>query len=305
MRCCWCLRSQADRDRAIGPVASCSLFVNVRAVSSSVPSAVTDDRRRLLRLQARVHAASEVHSSPMLTIARAGIWQGVVHSPTAWVFTFVLVVVFPVVDYLLYFRLNSKLGLYAWNILAEWSLVAWCIWIIRRNGLTLADLAEGWGSPLRLLAVSGVLVVIVVVVGIVSKSQAKKANPEQLRKATSAISRLLPLTSTERKVWVPLSFTAGVCEEFLFRGWLLQLIGAVFGSVWIGLVLSSIVFGFAHSYQGRKGIIGTGILGVVFGGIFVLSRSLLPGQLLHSFMDLKNGYAFGKIASRTENTPDS
>jgi len=241
----------------------------------------------------------------MLSVARAGVWQGVVHSPTAWVFTFVLVVIFPVLDSLLYFRLNSKLGLYAWNILAEWSLVAWCIWIIRRNGLTLSDLGEGFESPLRLLLVSGVLVVIAAVVAIISKSQVKKANPEQLRKATSAISRLLPLTPTERKVWLPLSFTAGVCEEFLYRGWLLQLIGAVFGSVWIGLILSSIIFGFAHSYQGRKGIIGTGVMGIVFGGVFVLSRSLLPGQLLHAFMDLKNGYAFAKIVSRTEATPDS
>jgi len=241
----------------------------------------------------------------MLSVARAGVWQGVVHSPAAWVFTFVLVVIFPVLDYLIYFRLNSKLGLYAWNILAEWSLVAWCIWLMRRNGLTLADLAEGWGSPLRVLAVGVVLVVIVVIVGIISKSQAKKASPEQLRKATSGFSRLLPLTSTERAVWVPLSFTAGVCEEFLYRGWLLQLIGAVFGSLLIGLILSSIVFGFAHSYQGRKGIIGTGVMGIIFGGVFVLSRSLLPGQLLHSFMDLKNGYAFGKIASRTEAAPNS
>ncbi len=214
-----------------------------------------------------------------------------------------LAVIFPILDYLIYFRLNSKLRLYAWNILAEWSLVAWCISIIRRNGLTLADLAEGWESPLRVLLVSAVLVVIVVVVAIISKSQAKKADPEQLRKATSIISRLLPLTPTERTVWVPLSFTAGVCEEFLYRGWLLQLIAAVFGSLWIGLILSSIVFGFAHSYQGRRGIIGTGVLGIIFGGICILSRSLLPGQLLHSFIDLKNGYAFAKIASRTEARP--
>jgi uncharacterized protein len=241
----------------------------------------------------------------MLSAAHAQVWQDVAHTPTAWVFTFVLAVIFPVLDSLLYFRLNSKLGLYAWNILAEWSLVAWCIWIMLRNGLTLDDLGEGLGSPLRVLVVCGVLVVSVAVVGIISKSQAKKANPEQLRKATSGFSRLLPLTSTERAVWVPLSFTAGVCEEFLYRGWLLQLFGTVFGSLWIGLILSSIVFGFAHSYQGRKGIIGTGVMGAIFGGIFVLSRSLLPGQLLHAFMDLRNGYAFGKIASRTEATPDS
>ncbi|MGA7647766.1 MAG: hypothetical protein WBW01_14745, partial [Terriglobales bacterium] len=105
----------------------------------------------------------------MLRFANVGIWQGVVHDPTAWVFTFVLAVIFPILDYLIYFRLNSKLRLYAWNILAEWSLVAWCIWIIRRNGLTLSDLGEGLGSLLRVLVVVGVLVVMVAAVGTLSK----------------------------------------------------------------------------------------------------------------------------------------
>jgi hypothetical protein len=37
------------------------------------------------------------------------------------------------------------------------------------------------------------------------------------------------------------------------------------------------------------------------GGIFLFSRTLLPGQILHTAIDLNNGFALGKIASHLEN----
>ncbi len=43
-----------------------------------------------------------------------------------------------------------------------------------------------------------------------------------------------------------LAITAGFCEEFLYRGWLLNLTGAFLHSVRIGLLISSTFFGFAH-----------------------------------------------------------
>jgi hypothetical protein len=118
----------------------------------------------------------------MLSVTRAGVWQGVVHSPTAWVFTFVLVVIFSVVDYLLYFRLKSTLGLYAWNILAEWALVAGCVCVIHRNGLRLVDIGESLGSPLRTLAALGLLLVVVAVFAIANKIRPQKASAEQKAK---------------------------------------------------------------------------------------------------------------------------
>jgi membrane protease YdiL (CAAX protease family) len=102
-------------------------------------------------------------------------------------------------------------------------------------------------------------------------------------------------------VWIAVALTAGVCEEFLYRGWLLSLIATASGSLWIALVASSIVFGFAHAYQGRNGILGASVLGIVMGGVFLFSRTLLPGQILHAAIDLNSGFALGKIASQLKN----
>jgi len=44
---------------------------------------------------------------------------------------------------------------------------------------------------------------------------------------------------------------AGVCEEVIFRGYSIAYLMAVLGApFWVAAVLSSIVFGFAHVYQG-------------------------------------------------------
>jgi membrane protease YdiL (CAAX protease family) len=236
----------------------------------------------------------------MFTVGQPEIWQNAVHSGSAWVFTFVLAVLFPILDYVLYKGLKSTLQIYVWNILAIWSLTAGCIWTSRLNYLTLIDLGEQAGNAFRTLVVCGILAAIVFLLMGAQKIQKKKATPEQVGKALEGVRRLLPKTSTERKVWVLVSISAGLCEEFLYRGWLLSLFSAALGSVWLGLLISSIIFGLAHAYQGRSGIIGTGILGAIFGIVFIVSGSLIPGQLLHTAMDLNNGLAWGKVAKRTE-----
>jgi uncharacterized protein len=241
----------------------------------------------------------------MFTVGQPEIWQDAIHSGSAWVFTFVLAVLFPIVDYILYRRLKSTLQIYAWNILALWSLAAGCLWTIHLNYLTISDLGEQAGNAFRTLLVCGILAAIVFLLMGAQKVQKKKATPEQIEKALEGVRRLLPKTPTERNVWVLVSITAGVCEEFLYRGWLLSLFSAALGSVWLGLLISSILFGFAHAYQGRKAILSTGILGAIFGIVFIVSGSLIPGQLLHTVMDLNNGLAFGRVASRKEASSSS
>jgi uncharacterized protein len=236
----------------------------------------------------------------MFTVGQPEIWQNAVHSGSAWVFTFVLAVLFPILDYVLYKRLKSTLQIYAWNILAIWSLTAGCIGTSRVNYLTLIDLGAQAGNAFRTLLVCGILAAIVFLLMGAQKIQKKKATPEQVGNALESVRRLLPQTSTERKVWVLVSISAGLCEELLYRGWLLSLFSAALGSVWLGLLISSIIFGLAHAYQGRSGIIGSGILGAILGIVFIVSGSLIPGQLLHTAMDLNNGHALGKVAKRTE-----
>lgn len=220
------------------------------------------------------------------------------HRLEVWLFTVFLALIYPLADQFCYSRLKSALQVYVWNILAAWFLTAAALFLIYRNGLTLSDFGQTFGTYPRTLIVATILVVLIAALVLVNKLQKHKHNPESLAKTIENVRKLLPTTHAERLAVIPVALTAGFCEEFLYRGWLLNLTGSALKSVWAGLLISSIFFGFAHLYQGRKGMLGTGIGGLVFGLVYIASGSLLPGQVLHAALDVNNLLSLGKIAAR-------
>jgi len=71
----------------------------------------------------------------------------------------------------------------------------------------------------------------------------------------------------------------GFCEEIIYRGYVLKRLAIILGDTnkaWLlSAVIASIVFGFAHSYQGPSGIIATAIIALLFGLIFIFNRNNL------------------------------
>ena len=71
----------------------------------------------------------------------------------------------------------------------------------------------------------------------------------------------------------------GFCEEIIYRGYVLKRLAIIFGDTnkaWLlSAVMASIVFGFAHSYQGPSGIIATAIIALLFGLIFIFNKNNL------------------------------
>ena len=84
--------------------------------------------------------------------------------------------------------------------------------------------------------------------------------------------------------------TAAIGEEMLFRGFLMTRIADLFGrnvAGWVvALIVSSIVFGVAHAYQGVAGIILTGAVGFAFGVCYLIGqRNILPLIIAHGLVD--------------------
>lgn len=79
-----------------------------------------------------------------------------------------------------------------------------------------------------------------------------------------------------------LGLASGVAEELFFRGLLTPL---------LGLVLSSLAFGALHQLRGRAGVVWTiwaGIMGFLFGGLFLATGSLLGPILAHAAINVIN-----------------
>jgi membrane protease YdiL (CAAX protease family) len=102
---------------------------------------------------------------------------------------------------------------------------------------------------------------------------------------------ILPVDRSLVGWWIAVSITAGVCEETLFRGY--------FGfytypwmPLWVAALVGSALFGFAHLYQGPRGMLRTGAAGLILWGCYLATGSILPGMLLHAAIDVRSGLAF-------------
>ena len=80
----------------------------------------------------------------------------------------------------------------------------------------------------------------------------------------------------------------GVAEELIFRGFVVGWGTKLFGGGAIPLVIvSAAVFGFAHLYQGPSGMLTTGLIGILFGTLYLVSgRRLVPCMLAHATLDI-------------------
>ena len=115
---------------------------------------------------------------------------------------------------------------------------------------------------------------------------------------------ILPVTVREAREFRAVAITAGICEEVLSRGyllWYLQSLGLGRGAV----VVAIVAFGLAHAFQGIRGIVGTGITGAVFMGLYLLTGSIVAPIVLHATVDLANGVMAYRALQHTETAASS
>ncbi|MFC4526578.1 CPBP family intramembrane metalloprotease [Dyella halodurans] len=111
-------------------------------------------------------------------------------------------------------------------------------------------------------------------------------------KAIRSLRFISPVSRKERRWWIVVSVTAGVTEELLFRGFLLEYLrghldGGPHLSLTLAWLLSSVAFGIGHAYQGWVGIMRTASAGLAFGLLAILTGNLVLPILLHCLIDLQ------------------
>lgn len=117
----------------------------------------------------------------------------------------------------------------------------------------------------------------------------KPLHPTYQREAVRAMA---PHTPAELAIWFVLSLAAGSCEEFVFRGYLLRQFERWFGSVWLAVVTSSVLFGCLHLYEGVGAVAGICGLGAVYAVIAVRTGNLRSVMVAHFLQDALTGLFF-------------
>jgi membrane protease YdiL (CAAX protease family) len=100
------------------------------------------------------------------------------------------------------------------------------------------------------------------------------------------LENLLPRTFRE-KLWAVLivSPSAALCEEFVYRGYLLGLLLRTTDSELAAVAISSAAFGAAHVYQGWAGIARAALLGAVLAYPVLMTGSIYPSMAAHFLID--------------------
>jgi membrane protease YdiL (CAAX protease family) len=110
-----------------------------------------------------------------------------------------------------------------------------------------------------------------------------------LSKGLEAAWFFMPVTREERRWFALVCLTAGICEEILFRGFLIHYFRGLPFSLGLmaAVIASSVVFGFEHLYQGVVGVISTAVLGFALAAAYLVTGNLLVPMILHALIDFR------------------
>lgn len=84
-----------------------------------------------------------------------------------------------------------------------------------------------------------------------------------------------------------LVFTAGVCEETVFRGYGIGRLMLLTGNVWLGALITLLFFTLPHAsrYGFSTGLLGVAAIGALLTAIYIWRRNIWPCIVLHWLID--------------------
>lgn len=203
-------------------------------------------------------------------------------------------------------RPGARMREYRKTMIEEWLLTA----VVAAGWMVLGRTAGTLGlvPEAGILALVGYGLTVLAVVYLLLQSRTILGSPAKMavvRRQLASASAIIPRNREEGIAFRFLSVTAGICEEFLYRGFLLAYFWGLFPGLpmWVGVVLGAACFGFGHLYQGWGGVVKTGTLGLILGGLYWLTGSIWASILLHSVIDLNAGWLGSRVLAEAGGEP--
>lgn len=208
----------------------------------------------------------------------------------------------------------DRLSLYASTLAFQWLAAGVILWRTSAHEIRISQLGLAIPNPALVVTVSVVLSALILLNQIMGLRRLV-AQPDRIQGILPQLAlKLFPQDDVERLAFFALVATVAVCEELIYRGFVQR----VFqdwsrGSVIIAVLGSAVFFAVAHLYQGRRGLISTLTIGLLFSTIRAWTGSLLPCVVAHFVADITVGIlAPGRLRAAlarkqpqdTENTID-
>lgn len=183
---------------------------------------------------------------------------------------------------------NARIDFYRSAVVSQWLLAAITLAVMwQADAQATAGMFASGPNADSLLIVALAFAALATQSPLLPAVHERLARSESARRALQPIRNILPRSEAEKKLWVSISFTAGICEEILFRGFLFFYLETMLGlgtAATIGV--SSAVFAVGHVYQGTTNVIRVGIVGCILGVVYAVTDNLIWCIALHTFLDL-------------------
>jgi uncharacterized protein len=187
---------------------------------------------------------------------------------------------------------SHHLANYGITIAWEWALAGIAYWGLRLKKTSLREvLGERRRGASEFLVDAGIAGVFWIVAMVLLAGVAVFLKLLHLESAQKQISALAPSSIAEVALWIALSVSAGICEEFLFRGYFQQQFARATGRLWVGVLISALLFGGAHGYEGIAGMLMITVFGALFSLLAIRRESLRAGMIAHAWHDSISGIA--------------
>lgn len=192
---------------------------------------------------------------------------------------------------------NQLIARYWQTMLRGWAVTIAVLFAWKLSGRSFDQLGLGWPpAPLEFAAIAVSLVAVATLA--VQTTFGFKPTEKDVsgwKRQLDAL-KLAPRNAKELAVFLPVAVTAGVWEEIFYRGflmWFFEPVAGVAGSV----VITAIIFGAGHAYQGWKGVLRTTAVGAFFAAGYALTGSLWWLIILHAAVDVFAGILAYRVYS--------
>ncbi len=200
-------------------------------------------------------------------------------------------------------RTADRLTLYASTIAFQWLAAGVTAWRCLARAFTAARLGIAFGEPELTTAITLALAVLLGANQFFSLRRLARLPAQRQGFLHQLARKLMPQNLLEALAFVALVVTVSLCEEFLYRGFAFAALRQATRSDLLASLASAAMFALAHLYQGRRGLVTTFIVGLVFAGARILTASLAPSIVAHLLADLLAGLAAPRWLAGTHSQP--
>jgi membrane protease YdiL (CAAX protease family) len=181
----------------------------------------------------------------------------------------------------------NVVGLYLSLIAMEWGLF-YFVWKagLRRTRTKVSEIIGGrWSSAKDVFVDLSLAIGLWAIWKLVEMGWDRWLGPSH----AASIQTFLPRRALEILLWIGVSISAGICEEFVFRGYFQKQFEALTHMRWMALALQAMLFGISHGYQGIEAGAQIATFGVLYGLLSLWRKSLRPGMIAHAGSDILSG----------------